>query len=186
MYKDAILNKRDLRIALTEIWGGLADGTVHEIDEMARLAARDVDATNYANSNAPNRFKTHWTRLLGVKMMAAIGRVMCNAAPLVNAASPSYTSAAHVPIPPQDQDRLDFLWPPSARSEVADTAQGEDGTDANETCTAHPAPRPTLARSAHATTPNATNARADASDHTHGTAAAAAPLHPRGARAGCR
>ena len=50
VYKDAILNKRDLRIALTEIWGGLAPGTVHvhvhEIDEMMRSARTGSDATN--------------------------------------------------------------------------------------------------------------------------------------------
>ena len=83
VYKDAILNKRDLRIALTEIWGGLAPGTVHEIDEMMRSAKAGSDATNYAHSNAAYCFKTHWTRLLGIRMMAAIGRVLCNAAPLV-------------------------------------------------------------------------------------------------------
>ena len=100
MYKDAILNKRDLRIALTEIWGGLAPGTVHEIDEMMRSARAGSDATNYAHSNAAYCFKTHWTRLLGIRMMTAIGRVLCNAAPLVNAAVPLSAGVARVLIPP--------------------------------------------------------------------------------------
>ena len=93
-------------------------------------------------------------------MMAAIGRVMCNAVPLVNAASPPYTSAAHVPIPPQDRDYLDFLWPPYTCSEVANAAQGEDGTVADEPNTARPdqpsagasTPRPPK-RPKHAPTP---------------------------------
>ena len=163
VYKDAILNKRDLRIALTEIWGGLAPGTVHEIDEMMRSAKAGSDATNYAHSNAAYCFKTHWTRLLGLRMMAAIGRVLCNAAPLVNAAVPLSAGVARVLIPPQDQSHLDFLWPQDDLAHAADASRANSTAGASGAAAERltlpvqtaPTPRP-RARPAHAPTP-ATN-----------------------------
>ena len=160
VYKDAILNKRDLRIALTEIWGGLAPGTVHEIDEMMRSARTGSDATNYAHSNAAYCFKTHWTRLLGIRMMTAIGRVLCNAAPLVNAAVPLSAGVARVLIPPQDQSHLDFLWPHDGSAHAAGDDRANDTADASAATAEHPTPpvqsaptpRPP-ARPTHAPTP---------------------------------
>ena len=64
VYKDAILNKRDLRVALT--LGGGADGTVREIDEMTAVAKDGSDTTNYMRTATRYFFKTHWARLLGI------------------------------------------------------------------------------------------------------------------------
>ena len=62
-----------------EIYGGIDEGGVAELHEAAAAARATGDGTDYAGSNAPGGFATHWGRRLSMVTLLAVGVMLVKA-----------------------------------------------------------------------------------------------------------